>query len=316
MKTKEIDCTYAERHDFAPLYLTGQLSASDAEAFEAHYLGCARCWGDVRQGEEIRAALGQPALAPDFGPNHAAHRRGCRDSFCGRSGLSDDRHRRFSALAAPRGHDLRVDLSGQRRLRNHCGSASPARRWASSLFPGQRMRAPGSTPLKYSRRTGQVFGSATRQRRQRRCASPEPSRRAGQVYPFSQESKRRTRWVGSRPGADSNRFRSHRHRGSAREREMRGPLFRAMCAFLYAAPVLAMGATSAQRSVPKGPSSKGSAKISRRTVRVSRSVTFCSTGIDPPIRQQRQRALTEESSPLSTSRRFGWSRFPARLAVN
>ena len=63
MNVKEIDCAYVEQHDLAALYLAGALPQSEAEAFEAHYFGCERCFGEVRSGGEIRFALGHPAIA-------------------------------------------------------------------------------------------------------------------------------------------------------------------------------------------------------------------------------------------------------------
>lgn len=41
-------------------YLAGQLSASDAEAFEEHYFDCDICWNAVQRGTEIRSALAHP----------------------------------------------------------------------------------------------------------------------------------------------------------------------------------------------------------------------------------------------------------------
>ena len=76
MKPREMDCTYAEDHDLVPRYLAGELPEAEAEAFEAHYFGCERCWASVRQGGEIRAALGNAAIEPiptdparEFGSN-------------------------------------------------------------------------------------------------------------------------------------------------------------------------------------------------------------------------------------------------------
>jgi len=41
----------------AARYLAGRLTEAEAEAFEAHYFGCGRCWGEVRTAQEVRAAL-------------------------------------------------------------------------------------------------------------------------------------------------------------------------------------------------------------------------------------------------------------------
>jgi hypothetical protein len=41
----------------AARYLVGRLTEAEAEAFEAHYFGCERCWAEVRTAQELRAAL-------------------------------------------------------------------------------------------------------------------------------------------------------------------------------------------------------------------------------------------------------------------
>jgi len=41
----------------AARYLAGRLADAEAEAFEAHYFGCERCWAEVRAAQELRAAL-------------------------------------------------------------------------------------------------------------------------------------------------------------------------------------------------------------------------------------------------------------------
>jgi hypothetical protein len=64
MSVKEFDCTYVEQNDLVASYLAGRLPQVEAEAFEAHYLGCEHCWDEVRLAGEIRTALGQPAIAP------------------------------------------------------------------------------------------------------------------------------------------------------------------------------------------------------------------------------------------------------------
>lgn len=62
MSLKEIDCVYADKHDLVALYLGGKLADADAEAFEAHYLSCERCWGEMERAGEIRTAMGVPAV--------------------------------------------------------------------------------------------------------------------------------------------------------------------------------------------------------------------------------------------------------------
>ena len=61
---KERDCTRAVETDLVALYLAGKLPESEAEGFEAHYLGCATCASALRVAGEIRAALGEPVLVP------------------------------------------------------------------------------------------------------------------------------------------------------------------------------------------------------------------------------------------------------------
>ena len=61
MNVKEMNCAWVEEHDLVALYLSGKLP--EAEDFESHYFGCDRCWAQVRQAGEVRAALGLPVLA-------------------------------------------------------------------------------------------------------------------------------------------------------------------------------------------------------------------------------------------------------------
>jgi CHAT domain-containing protein/tetratricopeptide (TPR) repeat protein len=53
----DLGCQYVEEHDLVSAYLGERLSEQEAEAFERHFFGCERCWGEVKAGEEIRAAL-------------------------------------------------------------------------------------------------------------------------------------------------------------------------------------------------------------------------------------------------------------------
>ncbi len=48
--------------DLVPLYLAGRLSEADAEAFEAHMLGCATCREDLGAGAALRELYGKPAV--------------------------------------------------------------------------------------------------------------------------------------------------------------------------------------------------------------------------------------------------------------
>jgi hypothetical protein len=61
---RELDCTRVDEADLVALYLSGKLPEGDAEAFELHYLGCDRCASALREGGEVRAALGKPVLVP------------------------------------------------------------------------------------------------------------------------------------------------------------------------------------------------------------------------------------------------------------
>lgn len=61
---REMDCTRVDESDLVALYLSGKLPEGDAEAFELHYLGCDRCASALREGGEVRAALGKPVLVP------------------------------------------------------------------------------------------------------------------------------------------------------------------------------------------------------------------------------------------------------------
>ena len=51
------------QRDLAPLYLAGKLTEKEAQAFEAHYLGCAKCRDDVTTGAALRELYGRPGVA-------------------------------------------------------------------------------------------------------------------------------------------------------------------------------------------------------------------------------------------------------------
>lgn len=59
-----IDCpaTHEGQRDLAPLYLAGRLAEDEAEAFEAHYLGCEKCREDVRAGAALREVYAKEAV--------------------------------------------------------------------------------------------------------------------------------------------------------------------------------------------------------------------------------------------------------------
>jgi hypothetical protein len=52
-----IDCGRVEEADTELRYLTGALSEDEAEAFEAHFMGCERCWTGLHRAIELSAAL-------------------------------------------------------------------------------------------------------------------------------------------------------------------------------------------------------------------------------------------------------------------
>ena len=41
----------------AAAWLLDALTDSESEAFEEHYFGCERCWGEVKAGAEVKAAF-------------------------------------------------------------------------------------------------------------------------------------------------------------------------------------------------------------------------------------------------------------------
>ncbi len=55
MASAGLTCSEVERDELDLKYLRGQLSPEQAEAFEAHYFGCDRCWELVHGGAQVRA---------------------------------------------------------------------------------------------------------------------------------------------------------------------------------------------------------------------------------------------------------------------
>ena len=51
-----LTCEQVDRDELDTRYVQGTLDSKQAEAFEAHYFGCDRCWQLVDQGRQIRAA--------------------------------------------------------------------------------------------------------------------------------------------------------------------------------------------------------------------------------------------------------------------
>lgn len=71
--TKPIDCPGSDgsRRDLAPLYLAGRLTEEEAEAFEAHSLGCPKCREDVRVGAALRELYGKAGVTASARPARA-----------------------------------------------------------------------------------------------------------------------------------------------------------------------------------------------------------------------------------------------------
>jgi hypothetical protein len=64
-----LDCARPEQQDLVARYVGGRLGEAEAQAFEAHYFGCERCWAEVQAAAEIREAKGFEVFA-----EHAAAR--------------------------------------------------------------------------------------------------------------------------------------------------------------------------------------------------------------------------------------------------
>jgi anti-sigma factor RsiW len=60
MDNQRMTCERVDREDLDTRYLAAQLTEAEAEAFEAHYFECDRCWELVHRGVEVRSA-GRPA---------------------------------------------------------------------------------------------------------------------------------------------------------------------------------------------------------------------------------------------------------------
>jgi hypothetical protein len=80
-----LTCDAVAGEDLVERYADGQLTAAEAERFEAHYFACDRCWGDLRTVLALRSAApsaphrsGSPSPRP-AGPSrlgwHGAPRR-------------------------------------------------------------------------------------------------------------------------------------------------------------------------------------------------------------------------------------------------
>lgn len=81
MSVTEIDCARIEAGDLEARYLSDRLTDEEAEAFEAHYFACDKCWTSLQRAIEMRAALTNAvgpaaATAPDALQTHRAHNAG------------------------------------------------------------------------------------------------------------------------------------------------------------------------------------------------------------------------------------------------
>ncbi|MEO7138027.1 MAG: hypothetical protein ABI037_09950 [Gemmatimonadales bacterium] len=57
MSANEVTCELVDERDLDTRYLSGRIIPEEAEAFEAHFFGCERCWGLVHQGLAVRSAF-------------------------------------------------------------------------------------------------------------------------------------------------------------------------------------------------------------------------------------------------------------------
>jgi hypothetical protein len=57
MADQALDCSKVEEQELEARYIQGALSDEEAEAVEAHYFGCDRCWNSLQQSLELHAAL-------------------------------------------------------------------------------------------------------------------------------------------------------------------------------------------------------------------------------------------------------------------
>ena len=79
MPVSALDCARVEEGEVELRYLNGTLADDEAEAFEAHYMGCEQCWASLERALELRAAI----ASVDLGVTAARGRR----AVAGRSTL-------------------------------------------------------------------------------------------------------------------------------------------------------------------------------------------------------------------------------------
>jgi CHAT domain-containing protein len=78
-------CQFVEENDLVGRSVAGKLPEEEAEAVEAHYFGCERCWSEVRAATEVRAAMEKPAGAPVVPLAERREERRRRAVFSGRA---------------------------------------------------------------------------------------------------------------------------------------------------------------------------------------------------------------------------------------
>jgi hypothetical protein len=58
MHMPDLTCAEVDDRDLESGYLAGRLTAEEAEAYEAHYFGCERCWRTLETALAVRSARG------------------------------------------------------------------------------------------------------------------------------------------------------------------------------------------------------------------------------------------------------------------
>jgi anti-sigma factor RsiW len=58
MHMPDLTCAEVDDRDLESGYVAGRLTAEDAEAYEAHYFGCDRCWRALETALAVRSAHG------------------------------------------------------------------------------------------------------------------------------------------------------------------------------------------------------------------------------------------------------------------
>jgi hypothetical protein len=61
-----LNCEAVRAADMIDRYAAGTLPEAEAEAFEAHYLGCSDCWGELQAALELRRTLSPSAPGETF----------------------------------------------------------------------------------------------------------------------------------------------------------------------------------------------------------------------------------------------------------